>query len=293
MAPAAHDCPRRDRHHDRAACLSADRDRRASARLLCRLAATRDGCGHDRMVPARVPGRPHPDQTIHRIDRIDSARALSLEPEPDVSRFGPPRRRRRDSSREPCLPGRRHRLLRDPAGGFHPPRGAAAGRNFRRPISKLPTLGQAVALACNWLGRPDIKRMNPREPRSLRPLLLAVVLAMVVWSSWRHVSGHMSIEGMRTLVNSHARYGPLVFMAMVVVVIFTRLPMAGTLLIAMGAVLFGPFRAFAYGWAAALVGTTSTFLLVRYVARDYLQSVFYGFSTRLRALDDRLTRNGF
>jgi len=103
----------------------------------------------------------------------------------------------------------------------------------------------------------------------------------------------MSIEGMRTLVNSHARYGPLVFMAMVVAGIFTRLPMAGTLLIAMGAVLFGPFRAFAYGWAAALVGTTSTFLLVRYVARDYLQSVFYGFSTRLRALDDRLTRNGF
>src|SRR5262245_34459871 len=119
--------------------------------------------------------------------------------------------------------------------------------------------------------------MNPSKPRSLRPLLLAVVLATVVWASWRHVSDHMSIEGMRALVDSHARYGRLVFMAMVVAGIFTRVPMAGTLLIAMGAVLFGPFRAFAYGWVAALAGTTSTFLLVRYVARDYLQHVLYGF----------------
>src|SRR5262249_5585659 len=134
--------------------------------------------------------------------------------------------------------------------------------------------------------------LNPRTRRSLRAVLLAVVLATVVWASWRHVSDHMSLEGMRALVDSHARYGPLVFMAMVVAGIFTRVPMAGTLLIAMGAVLFGPFRAFAYGWAAALVGTTSTFLLVRYVARDYLQHMFYGFSTRLRALDDRLARNG-
>src|SRR5262249_8849057 len=101
------------------------------------------------------------------------------------------------------------------------------------------------------------------------------------------------IERMRALVASDARYGLLVFTALVVAGIFTRVPMAGTLLIAMGAVLFGPFRAFAYGWVAALAGTTSTFLLVRYVARDYLQSMLYGFSPWLRTLDDRLTRNGF
>jgi uncharacterized membrane protein YdjX (TVP38/TMEM64 family) len=135
--------------------------------------------------------------------------------------------------------------------------------------------------------------MNPRKLRSLRPFLLAVILATVVWASWRHVSGHISIEGMRALVDSDARYGPLAFMALVVAGLFTRVPMAGTLLIAMGAVLFGPFRAFAYGWVAALVGTTGTFLFVRYVARDYVHHVLDRFSPRLRALDDRLTRNGF
>ena len=128
----------------------------------------------------------------------------------------------------------------------------------------------------------------------LRSLLLGVVFAGVVWASWRLVApGHMSIEGMQALVDTHAPYGPLVFMALVVAGICTRVPMMGTVLIATGAVLFGRLPAFAYGWVASLVGTTSTFLLVRYVARDYLQRVLYGSSTRLRALDDRLTRNGF
>jgi uncharacterized membrane protein YdjX (TVP38/TMEM64 family) len=135
--------------------------------------------------------------------------------------------------------------------------------------------------------------MNPRKQRLLRVFLLAVVLVTVVWVSWRHASDHMSIEGMRALLGPDARYGPLVFMAMVVAGIFTRVPMAGTLVIATGAVLLGTFHAFAYGWVAALIGTTSTFLLVRYVARDSVQHVLYGFSPRLRALDDRLTRNGF
>jgi uncharacterized membrane protein YdjX (TVP38/TMEM64 family) len=82
-------------------------------------------------------------------------------------------------------------------------------------------------------------------------------------------------------------------MAMVMGAMFTHIPMAATLVIAIGAVVLGTFVAFAYGWVAVLVGATSTFLLVRYVARDYLQHVLYCFSPRLRAFDDRLTRNGF
>jgi len=147
---------------------------------------------------------------------------------------------------------------------------------------RLPALNPAMALACRRLLRPEIKRMDPRRRRWLRPLLVAGVLATVVWPAWRHGSGHMSIEGMRVLADSHPQYGPLVFMAIVVAGLFTRVPMAGTVLIAIGAVLFGPFRAFACGWVAALVGTTGTFLLVRYVARDYVQPVLDRFSPRLR-----------
>lgn len=125
-----------------------------------------------------------------------------------------------------------------------------------------------------------------------RALVLGLVV-VAVWVSWRLVLGHMSIEEMRALVTPDAPYTPLLFMAIVVAGIFARVPMAGTLLIAMGALLFGWPRAFAYGWAAALVGTTGTFLVSRYVARDCVQRVVYGFSTRLRQLDEQVTRNGF
>src|SRR5881296_2887694 len=87
--------------------------------------------------------------------------------------------------------------------------------------------------------------------RLLRPLLFGLVLAGVVWASWRlDLPRHMSVAGMRALVDSHAPYGPLVFMAIVVAGLFTRVPMMGTVLIAVGGVLFGRLRAFAYGWLA-------------------------------------------
>jgi uncharacterized membrane protein YdjX (TVP38/TMEM64 family) len=129
--------------------------------------------------------------------------------------------------------------------------------------------------------------------RLLRPVVLFIVIALAVWTSWRLLPDRMSIQGMRALMNSHAPYGPLIFMALIVAGIFSRVPMIVTLLIAMGAVLLGGLRAFAYGWVAVLVGATGTFLVVRYVARDYLQSVLRGFSPRLRQLDDRVSRNGF
>lgn len=135
--------------------------------------------------------------------------------------------------------------------------------------------------------------LDMNRQRLIRSFLVTIVLVTLVWASWRHVSGYMTIEGMRALVESHPGYGPLLFMAMIVAGIFTHVPMAGTVIIAVGAVIFGPFDAFVYGWAGALAGTTSTFLLVRYIARDYLQHMLYRLSTRLRTLDNRLTRNGF
>jgi uncharacterized membrane protein YdjX (TVP38/TMEM64 family) len=127
----------------------------------------------------------------------------------------------------------------------------------------------------------------------LRPLLLALV-AGIVWAAWQFdLPRHMSVAEMRALVDAHAPYGPLVFMVIVVAGLFTRVPMMGTVLVAMGAVLFGRLAAFAYGWLAALVGTTAILFLVRAVARDYVQRTLNARSERLRALDERITRHGF
>src|SRR5262245_34098224 len=81
--------------------------------------------------------------------------------------------------------------------------------------------------------------------------------------------------------------------ALVIAGLFTRVPMMGTVLVAVGAVLFGGLAAFAYGWLAALVGTTAIVVLVRSVARDYAKRMLDARPRRLRALDERITRNGF
>src|SRR5262245_1826871 len=118
---------------------------------------------------------------------------------------------------------------------------------------------------------------QPTDPSSsatklwnlLRPLLLGLVLAGI-WATWRFdLVRYMSVAEMRELVDAHARYGSLLFMMIVVAGLFTRVPMMGTVLVAVGAVLFGGLAAFAYGWLAALVGTTAIFVLVRSVARAY------------------------
>lgn len=132
------------------------------------------------------------------------------------------------------------------------------------------------------------------SPRRLRPLLLALGVAGVAWAYWGlDLLRHASVDGMRALVESHAPYGPLVFMGMVVAGVCTQVPFMGTLMVAVGGVLFGGVLAFVYGWVGSLVGTTVTFLLARYVARERVERLLNERYTRLRALDDRLARHGF
>jgi uncharacterized membrane protein YdjX (TVP38/TMEM64 family) len=130
--------------------------------------------------------------------------------------------------------------------------------------------------------------------RFIRPLLSGLVLAGIVWAAWKfELPRYLNVAWMRALVDAHAPYGPLLFMAIVVAGLFTRVPMMGTLLVAVGAVIFGELAAFAYGWLAALVGTTAIFVLVRSAARDFAKRTLDARSEWLRALDERITRNGF
>jgi uncharacterized membrane protein YdjX (TVP38/TMEM64 family) len=126
----------------------------------------------------------------------------------------------------------------------------------------------------------------------LKPLLLVAGVVGVVWLSHHYgLTARANVERIRALVESHAPYGPLVFIAICVGGIFLHVP--EFLLIAAGGVIFEGQYAFAYGWIASLVGTTSTFLIVRYLARDYFQERLAHRFHGLRALDERLVRNGF
>lgn len=128
--------------------------------------------------------------------------------------------------------------------------------------------------------------------RWLRPLLLVLLLAGLVWAARTlDLAQHASLQGMRALVDSWAPYGPLVFIGICILGIFLHMPEIPFM--AVGGLLFDGLAAFAYGWIAAVVGTTATFLLVRYFARDAFQRSLARRFARLQALDERLARNGF
>jgi uncharacterized membrane protein YdjX (TVP38/TMEM64 family) len=101
----------------------------------------------------------------------------------------------------------------------------------------------------------------------------------------------LSIENMRTLLDSYAPYGPLVFMGIIVGGFYLRLPQF--MIITVGGMLFEPTHAFVYCWIATVVGTASTFLLVRWFAREAFQRLLITRFRGLQALDARLERHGF
>jgi uncharacterized membrane protein YdjX (TVP38/TMEM64 family) len=126
--------------------------------------------------------------------------------------------------------------------------------------------------------------------RPLRPLLFVLVVGLLVWAS-HHYGGASNLERVRAFVEAAGPYGPLAFIAVCIAGIFLHMP--EILLIAVGGMLFEGVHAFTYGWIASVVGATSTFVIVRYFARDYVQRGMSARFARLRALDERLERNGF
>lgn len=104
-------------------------------------------------------------------------------------------------------------------------------------------------------------------------------------------STYMNVDEMRVLIDSFGPYGPLVFIGLCIAGIFLHLP--EIMLIALGGLLFGGVKGFIYGWIGVIVGSTGTFLCVRYILRDVFQTSLENRFHHLRAFDERLAENGF
>ena len=128
--------------------------------------------------------------------------------------------------------------------------------------------------------------------RALRPALILALVVGLVWASRSLDLGrHLTRDGMQTLLGSAGPHAPLVFMAVCIAGVFLSLP--EVVLIALGGIALGAPTAFAYGWVACLVGASATFLVVRHLGRDWFQRALQARFPRLRALDERLARQGF
>jgi uncharacterized membrane protein YdjX (TVP38/TMEM64 family) len=122
-------------------------------------------------------------------------------------------------------------------------------------------------------------------------LVLAVVVAAVLALRALGIDGSITVEGMRGVLAPWGAWGPALFVAVCVLGFLLQMPPG--MLVATGGLLFGGVSAFAYTWIAAVIGTTLTFLFVRYVARDAVARRLGLRFERFRRLDARFAAHGF
>ncbi len=122
-------------------------------------------------------------------------------------------------------------------------------------------------------------------------LLVLLVVAFLFGARLLGLDRLLSLDGLRDWVDSWGRLGPIAFIGLCILGIVLYLP--ESLLLTFGGALFGGWSAFLYGWIATVIGTTTTFLIARYVAREWVQRTFVEKSEGFRRFDERFSRHGF
>ena len=101
----------------------------------------------------------------------------------------------------------------------------------------------------------------------------------------------MSLDSIRLWVDIFGPLGPLAFIFLCIIGVILHL--SEIVMIAIGALLFGGIEGFFYGWAGALIGSTCTFLFVRYFIRDAFQNSVAERFLYFRNIDRFLAEKGF
>jgi uncharacterized membrane protein YdjX (TVP38/TMEM64 family) len=119
-------------------------------------------------------------------------------------------------------------------------------------------------------------------------LLLMFIVAAVVMVRFTGVREFLTVEKLGALLANAGIWAPLAFVLVYALGVCLFIP--GTLLTALGAAIFGPYRGFLYVWVAAMLGATGAFLIGRYLGREFAASLI---GDRLKKYDDAIERNGF
>ena len=128
-----------------------------------------------------------------------------------------------------------------------------------------------------------------RKKGIVRALVLLLFIGVAL-SVARHagVKEYLTPETLGGFLASVGIWAPPIFVVLYAAGICLFLP--GTLLTALGAALFGPYKGFVYVWFGAMVGAGASFLIGRTLGREFAASLI---GDRLRKYDDAIERNGF
>ena len=134
-----------------------------------------------------------------------------------------------------------------------------------------------------------------KQPKKSRkyPLIKAVVFVLFIGAAifiirFTSLRQFFNQEVLSHFLEETGFWAPFIFVLIYTAGICLFVP--GTLLTALGAAFFGPYRGFLYVWIGAMAGASAAFWIGRTLARDFAASLI---GDRLRRYDDAIERNGF
>lgn len=119
-------------------------------------------------------------------------------------------------------------------------------------------------------------------------ILAAFILVAVYVVRYTPVKEFLTVDKLKQFLDTLGLWAPLIFILIYTLGICLFVP--GTILTALGAAIFGPYRGFVYVLAGAILGATVTFFIGRYLGREFAASII---GDRLKRYDEAIERNGF
>jgi len=129
---------------------------------------------------------------------------------------------------------------------------------------------------------------NRKGPTIKAFILFAFVISAAIVVRFTPIKGFLTVDQLGRFLETAGFWAPLVFMVIYALGVCLFVP--GTVLGAMGAVLFGAYWGFVYVWMGAMAGASAAFFIGRYLGREFAASLI---GDRLGRYDDAIERNGF
>lgn len=141
---------------------------------------------------------------------------------------------------------------------------------------------------------------SPRTQALLKVVLLVLFLGVAVWLLFCTGAGQFLRDAARPdgadergqirdwIASFDPIAAPIVYIA--IYIVGTILLVPGTLLSFVGAMLFGAYFGTLYTWIGATIGATLSFLLAKWLGRDFVDQLFGG---RFAEFEERVEHHGF
>ena len=119
-------------------------------------------------------------------------------------------------------------------------------------------------------------------------ILLGFIIGSICLYRLTPIRGFLTPEVLDRFLEAFGFWAPLVFILFEAAGICLFVP--ASILVVLGAAIFGTHLGFIYGWIGAMVGASGAFFIGRTLGRDLVESFMGG---RLKKYDDAIERNGF